>query len=96
MIRLTRTAALQIDDLFGHFMKERRDEAIRNLDRAVREALTLIEVHPERGLVHPRPYPSIARWGLSLDQSPPLLVRLLARGRRDAGRSLKVGYNPAC
>lgn len=63
MIRQTRAAAAQIEDLFEHYLARDRDGAARNLLRAVGEALDRIEAAPMTGLPHPGPYPGMARWG---------------------------------
>ena len=63
MIRQTRAAAAQVEALFEHYLARDRDEAARNLLRAVGEALDRIEAEPQAGLPHPRPYPGMARWG---------------------------------
>ncbi len=63
MIRLTRTATRQVEALIEHYARLERDGAIRNLQRAVRDALALIEADPGRGSLHPRLYPAIAPWG---------------------------------
>ena len=63
MVRLTRTATRQVEALIEHYVRLERDGAIRNLQRAVRDALALIEADPNRGSSHPRPYPMVASWG---------------------------------
>jgi len=63
VIRQTRTAAAQVEALFEHYLIRDRDEAARNLLRAVGEALDRIEADPTTGRPHPRPYPGMARWG---------------------------------
>ena len=52
MIRQTRTASRQIDELLDDYMIKERDGAIDNLNRAVREALAAIEAKPSAGRSH--------------------------------------------
>lgn len=63
MIRQTRAAAAQVEALFEHYIARDRDEATRNLLRAVGEALDRIEADQMAGQSYPRPYLGMARWG---------------------------------
>lgn len=64
MIRQTRTASRQIDELLDDYMIKERDGAIDNLNRAVREALAAIEAKPSAGRPYPATYHALADRGL--------------------------------
>ncbi|WP_207458600.1 hypothetical protein [Azospirillum sp. SYSU D00513] len=63
MIRQTRTASRQVDDLLAEYMRRNWDEAIMNLDRAFRDAIERIEADPTVGAKYPRPYPELEGYG---------------------------------
>ncbi len=83
MIRITRAAQRQIDDLIWFYLEEKqRPEAARRLRNDLRTARHLIIAEPNKGLPYPRPYPALQwlefRW---------LLVRAywISWGMRDGG-----------
>jgi plasmid stabilization system protein ParE len=63
VIRQTRATAAQVEALLDYHLARSRNEAARNLLRAVGEALDRIEADPSAGRPHLRPYAAIARWG---------------------------------
>jgi len=62
MIRLTRTAARQLDELLEHYIARERDQAIVNLSRALDVARERIEGDPSAGRLYPTLYPEVVRW----------------------------------
>lgn len=62
MARLTAEAAVQVDALLDYYSQRGRDQAIRQLRRAVGQALTKIEANPAGGRSFPGPYRGVARW----------------------------------
>jgi plasmid stabilization system protein ParE len=63
MVRQTRAARLQVEALLDSYIEKQRYDAAQKLLDAVAAAGRMIEADPDGGLPHPRPYPSIARWG---------------------------------
>jgi hypothetical protein len=63
MIRQTRFASEQADDLLASFREKQYYEAYRNLLKAITEAADLIEANPVGGAECPTPYPEMAKWG---------------------------------
>ncbi len=65
MIHYTRRALRQITDLREHYDGLERYEATDALEAALHEAERRIEANPAVGLPAPRPYPRLARAGVS-------------------------------
>ena len=79
MIGYTARAARQVADLQGHYEREQRLEASRNLDAALHDAERRIEDDPAVGLPAPRPYPALARPGQAWVKVGPYWVRYSTR-----------------
>ena len=63
MVRLSAGAARHVRDLREHYDKKGRPEAAINLARALERAIERIEAAPDKGMVVPGPYYSVAREG---------------------------------
>lgn len=63
MIGFSPEAEAQIDSLIAHFEAKGRIEATVNLLKALENARNRIAAAPEAGLLAPRPYPSLSRYG---------------------------------
>lgn len=63
MIRLSRTANGQIDDLVTHYARLERPEAVRNLRSVIARAAARIETQRGPFYPAPRPYPALTRHG---------------------------------
>lgn len=69
MIDYTLKAVEHVTALLDFYEEKERPEAIRSLQRALREAWTEIEADPSDGFAAPRPYPQLARNGVLWRQS---------------------------
>ena len=85
-------AQRQIIDLQRHYSALRRPEALRNLDRALREAEQRIERNPLGGLPAPRPYPDLTRPGRRWVKAGPYWI---AYSTTDPAVILAVFYETA-
>jgi hypothetical protein len=65
VIGYTPEAIDQVDSLIEAYEQKGRIEASYNLQRALRDAEARLERDPSAGLPAPRPYPDMARPGLS-------------------------------
>jgi hypothetical protein len=79
LIGYTARAARQVAELQGHYERERRLEASRNLAAALHDAERRIEHDPAAGLPAPRPYPALERPGQSWIKAGPYWVRYTTR-----------------
>lgn len=64
MVVLSQEAELQLIALIRHYEALDRRDAARNLLLAVEAAIARITSTPEAGLIAPRPYPALTRFGL--------------------------------
>ncbi len=64
MIDYTRRAASHVAALLDDYDAKERPQAMRSLQRDLREAWAAIEAHPAEGLPAPRPYPHLVRKGV--------------------------------
>jgi len=79
LIGYTARAARQVAEFQGHYERERRPEASRNLAAALHDAERRIERNPAAGLPAPRPYPALERLGQSWIKAGPYWIRYSTR-----------------
>jgi plasmid stabilization system protein ParE len=64
VVRITRAAANQVDDLISFYIFEKtRPEAARRLREDLANARRIIEAAPDGGADFPRPYPRLKSYG---------------------------------
>jgi plasmid stabilization system protein ParE len=79
LIVFSPTARGHIASLRRHYEDRERPDAIRNLIRAMEDVAARISRAPGKGLMAPRPYPSLLRPGLRWLKAGPYWVAYMSR-----------------